>query len=1634
MHFNVVLNRYRNLAYSEKDKGTRFEVLIKHYLKTDPLYVNEFETVWLWSEFPYKDQFGGKDIGIDIIAQGYDKSYTAIQCKCYQENTKIDKPEVDTFLSTSGKHFKDKDNKDCSFLYRFWVSTTNKWTDTAEETLRNQHPAVYRIGLTQLENANVNWEEIDKGIYGLKAQIIKKEPLGHQKIAIEEAHKYFASYDRGKLIMACGTGKTFTSLKIAENETNNNGTILFLVPSIALLGQTLNEWSSQAQMPINPICICSDPESTKKQVKNNDDSDDVSVIDLALPASTNIENIKQQYKYFKKNKTSGMTVIFSTYQSIDVISKVQMAINAETQDGLIFDLVICDEAHRTTGVILKGGQEETAFTKVHDNNIIKARKRMYMTATPRLYKDNVKEKAKENDVILCSMDDKSIYGDEIYRIGFGEAVDKHLLSDYKVLVLTLSEKDIPNSLQHAVANPDYEITADDAAKIVGCINALSKRVVTEITYDGIKNNLTEIDPGFMHRAVAFCSTISASKKITEMFKVHGNDYYKNLSAEERNEVVSIVSDHIDGSMGAATRDEKLCWLKSAPSDGKECRILTNVRCLSEGVDVPSLDAVLFLSAKNSQVDVVQSVGRVMRKAEGKKFGYIIIPVIIPSDISPEEALNNNERFKVVWNVLNALKAHDDRFNAEINKIELNKKKSDKIIVSNVLSQSSGDSDFEVNLAKNNSDLSEKMLTQLQFQFCELQDMIYAKMVKKVGNRQFWEQWAKDIAEIARKHVIHITNLSENGKYKQEFDIFLKGIQKQLNPAITKEEAIEMLAQHLITRPVFEALFGDYSFVKNNPVSQAMQKVLDILDENAMDKGQEETLGKFYKSVQDRVEGITNSEGKQRIMIELYDKFFKTALPKTVEKLGIVYTPVEVVDFILNSVSDVLKKEFNRSLSDENVHILDPFTGTGTFITRLLQGGFIDHDVLNRKYLHEIHANEIVLLAYYIASVNIENTYHDIMQLDEYQNFEGICLTDTFQMTEYDDKLQLSELFPKNSERLEKQKKCPLTIIIGNPPYSVGQKSENDNAKNQKYEKLDNQIANTYVKYSNAKLNKGLYDSYIKAFRWASENIDKNGGIIGFITNSGWLDGNGMDGFRYCLEREFSSVYVLNLRGAIRGKIGDSVKKEGQNVFDIQTGVAITILVKNPNKKREKAVIYYHDIGDYLTKQEKFDCLKDISSVANDNFNAEILTPNKENDWINLRNDCFNNYYSIGDKDEKNEKKFFNIYSGGLSSNRDFWVYNFSKTKLIENVKNTIDFYNEQRKSYASLSTEIEVEKFIDTNPAKISWTRQLKKDLKLNKEKLFVSNSIYTSMYRPFQKQFVYFNKELNECIYQQSKLYPANNYENLCIILSGTGSAKPFSCLITNCVPNLDTLEKAQCFPLYWYEEKEKSLQKSLFGNKDDNNDKYIRRDGISDFIHNLAKEKYGHKITKEDIFYYVYGILHSKDYRTKFAADLKKMLPRIPLVDKVEDFLAFSQAGRNLAKLHLNYENQFHLPSVNVTGDEFGSFIVDKMKFKNKEDKSEIIYNNYIKISDIPKSAYDYVINGRSAIEWVMERYQVKTDNDSQITNDPNDWAKQHNQPRYILDLLLSIISLSVATTEIVNSLPKLSFEETKEAVVVK
>ncbi|MGH3904904.1 MAG: DEAD/DEAH box helicase [Pseudonocardiaceae bacterium] len=1590
-----ILDELSVSSTDERDKGDKFERLMAAYLRTDVTWSDRFSNVWLWGEWP--GRHGKPDTGIDLVAEERETGgLTAIQCKFYGQAHRLEKSDIDSFFTASGK---------AAFTGRMIVSTTDKWSRHAEDALEGQHVPVTRLRVQDLDESSIDWSRFSLRTPEVMRLKDKKTLFPHQRVALADVRDGFQKGARGKLIMACGTGKTLTSLRIAEDMVAPGGSVLFLVPSISLLSQTLREWTTQAQVPLRPCAVCSDTKVGKRT-----ESEDISPYDLVFPATTNADKL---YVHLSVGKAPDkITVIFSTYQSLPVVSAAQ-------KQGLSeFDLIICDEAHRTTGVTL-ADEDESNFVMVHYEHHVKAAKRLYMTATPRIYDDSSKSKANEGSAVVTSMDTEDDYGPEFHRLGFGEAVDKGLLADYKVLVLAVDEQAVSATFQAQLADENSELRIDDAAKIVGCWNGLAKRGKAESGFG------EDMRP--MARAVAFSRSIEDSKKFSRLFTDIVDKYVDShdLTGDDDDATTSdrplhCDAEHVDGTFNVLRRNEMLDWLK-APLEPGDCRILSNARCLSEGVDVPALDAVMFLNPRNSVVDVVQSVGRVMRKSSdsGKQYGYVILPIGIPADRSPEQALADNQKYKVVWQVLQALRAHDERFNAMINRIELNKAKTDKL-------QIIGVGDFADEGPATHGEQGILTFPEIG----EWRDALYAKIVQKVGDRRYWEDWAKDISRIAERHTTRIKALLGDPSLDVEdtFEDFLQGLRANINDGITRDDAIDMLSQHLITKPVFDALFEGYSFADHNPVSQVMQHMLDALDEQNISR-ETETLEKFYDSVRVRAEGIDNAEGKQKIVTELYEKFFKIAFPHAAESLGIVYTPVQIVDFIIRSVESVLRTEFGASISDSGVHVLDPFTGTGTFIVRLLQSGLIRPDELARKYAHELHANEILLLAYYIAAINIEATYHGIAG-GEYVPFNGIVLTDTFQMTEDDDTMD-EVIFPQNNERVAHQKELDIRVIIGNPPYSVGQTSQNDDNQNQKYLTLDASISRTYAARSTATNKNSLYDSYIRAIRWASDRV-KDQGIVAYVSNGGYIDSNVAAGLRKSLANEFAAIYIYNLRGNQR-TAGELSRKEGGKVFGqgSRSTVAIMLLIKKPGSTDTQ--IHYRDIGDYLTREQKLEIVAagDIETLP-----WQIITPNDAGDWINQRQSSFEAFTVLGAKVKPSQPKpatVFANYSRGLETGRDVWVYNYSHSELNSNVQQMINYYNTQVDDFEDFcransitNTRVYVDNFIDLNPAKISWSRSLKAFLVKRIRVAFHPEELVTGGYRPFSKQYVYFDRHLNHERSQMPKMFPSSDQQNVGIYLTSAGSHYDFTLLMVDCLPNLHLLDTGQMFPRYTYEQP--TEDPDLFGDKAA--PVYSRRDNITDEILADYRSVYGSAVNKDEVFYYVYGLLHSPDYRAQFAADLKRMLPRIPKVATAQDFNEYAKAGRELAALHVGYENVEPYPlheviksSLGTAGNDF--YRVQKMMFSKHgktTDKSTVIYNTNVTLTGIPDEAYEYMLGPKSAVEWIMERYQVKTDKASGIVNDPNDWATEVGDPRYIFDLLRRIVTVSVETVKIVRNLPTL------------
>ena len=1385
--------------------------------------------------------------------------------------------------------------------------------------------------------------------------------------------------------MACGTGKTFTALKIAEAIAGTAGRVLYLVPSIGLLSQAMREWSEQRGIDHSYVGICSDTHAGST-------SEDASIQELKIPVTTDPSSISHTLQNPDSDK---MTAVFCTYQSLPLIEKAQ-------NDGAPpFDVIFCDEAHRTTGVEAPG-DKTSPFVLVHDADRIRANKRLYMTATPRLYTEGAKTKAARHDTEVFSMDEPEIYGPELHRLPFSKAVELDELSDYKVVVLAISEREVNAALQGDTRAGGSDININDATKIVGCWRALQNPEYKE------HGNHESVKP--LKRVIAFTNKIAESKAMVK----HWNDIVETaterLPEDQQPTDFRCETKHVDGTDHALNRKARLDWLKGE-ADGT-CRILSNARCLSEGIDVPALDAVLFMTSRKSYVDIIQAVGRVMRKAPGKAYGYIVLPVAIPDGVDPAAALDDNERFSTVWGVLRALRSHDDRLNAEINRIDLNKTLPDRIIFGG-----EGEGEGALN--------GQQMFLPIDIP----PEAILPKIVEKCGDRKYWESWAKDVAVIFGRIVGRVENLldnPENDALREWFNAFHTELQSSINDAITRSNAIDMMAQHILTKPVFDALFENYDFSARNPMASALDNLQKDFAEFGLEN-ETRDLGGFYESVRMRARGIDNSEGRQKVLSELYENFFVTALRKEADRLGIVYTPVEVVDFILHSANAILQDEFGRSLNDEGVHVLDPFTGTGTFLARLLQSDLIQPDDLERKYRQELHANELVLLAYYIAAVNIEEAFRGRHGEDSgYEPFKGIVLTDTFNLNKAEDPtLFPREWLPENNDRAERQQKLPIQVIVGNPPWSVGQRSATDDNPNVEYPELEARVRDTYVERSTATLRNSLYDTYKMAIRWASDRIDKQG-VIAFVTNGSWIDGNVDSGIRACLAEEFSSVHVLHLRGNAANLWGTKAFVKGE--MCLVAVHAPPLLSPSSSRTRTLHTMAVKsntdDIGDYLTRAQKLEALREAVSIKGIS-DWQAIAPDKSYDWIDQRSDAFTQFYPLGTKEAKAgraDDAIFKLYSNGYKTSRDPYIYNFLRDACADNAQRMTQDYLAAL-SEMEANPELTEVMAARRHASNLRWDRELENQLRRKKKPQFNQEYIRKTAYRSFVKTNCYADYIFANCKYQQDLIFPDGSSENRVICVPGVGSNKPFSVLMTDIIPDVQLMFNGQCFPRWRYPKPvDASNTTGTFQGFDEAPE---RIDNISDTaLHAFRNHYRDDTITKDDIFDYIYGILHAPSYRDEFANDLSKMIPRIPFAP---DFRAFAEAGQRLADLHLNYETCEQYPDLKVEPitpsllweekPEHFQLGTRAMRFADKETKTTLTINEHVCLSGIPEEAHRYVVNGRTPLEWFIDRYKIKQDPGSGILNDPNGWFEN---PRDLITAIERIVYVSVESTKIIENLP--------------
>ncbi|GAA8269479.1 hypothetical protein HpKG70_11960 [Helicobacter pylori] len=997
----------------------------------------------------------------------------------------------------------------------------------------------------------------------------------------------------------------------------------------------------------------------------------------------------------------------------------------------------------------------------------------------------------------------------------------------------------------------------------------------------------------------------------------------------------------------------------------------------------------------------------MRKAKHKKRGYIILPIALEeSEIKNLDEAVNNTNFKNIWKVLKALRSHDPSLVDEATFKEKIK----------IFGSDDGKDQDDEELQKDKTEQTDQDPKQAQktlFDAILLQDLadaVYNVMPTKLGDRNYWENFAKKTGNIARTLNNRLKDIFE--KNPEFFHGFLDSLRGNIHSNIKEDEALDMITSHIITKPIFDAIFGDNI---QNPISKALDKMVEKLSTLGL-QGETKDLKNLYESVKTEAMHTKSQKSQQELIKNLYNTFFKVAFRKQSEKLGIVYTPIEVVDFILRATNGILKKHFNTDFNDQNITIFDPFTGTGSFIARLLskENDLISDEALKEKFLNNCFAFDIVLLAYYIALINITQAAQS--RDSSLKNFKNIALTDSLDFYEEKNDKGVFDLFKDLEENKEIKttiEKQNIRVIIGNPPYSAGAKSQNDNNQNLSHPKLEKRVYEKYGKNSTTKVGKTTRDMLIQSIYMASELL-KDKGVLGFVVNGSFIDSKSGDGFRKSVAKDFVHLYVLNLRGNARTS-GETFKKEGGRIFGSRSRATIAIIFFVKDNSVANNTIHYYEVEDYLKREAKLNLLANFENL--DSVPFEKITPNNKGDWINQREDGFEKLIALKRDKKLNNDSVFDINSNGVVSGCDPWVYNFSKDALRCSVQKCTDTYNADLKRFNERFREAFKQRTkgvkpgdwykhlndneITTDKTKIAWTRSLKQEFIKNKNLQESSEEcVRLALYRPFNKQWLYWDKNLNEIQYQLPKIFPNKHAQNV-VINTGVGNGKDFSALVSDFISDISLISPNQAYPLYYYDD---------LGN---------RYNAISGYALNLFRRHYkDNAIVEEEIFYYIYAIFHHKGYLEKYKNSLAKEAPRIALS---EDFKELSVLGKELAKLHLNYESGEMHTSVeyNLLENAEVEGYYDVVKMTKKGDR--IHYNNHIAITKIPKKAFEYVVNGKSTIDWVIERYSITTDKDSLIENNPNDYAGG----KYVFELLCRVIKLSEKSVDLIEKISEKRFE---------
>ena len=1443
-----------------QEKGRQLERAAHLYL----LEQQEVDDVYTWRDWAHKQEISANDIGVDLVAIR-DGQPWAVQCKHWAREVSWN--DLGTFIGTLN---------DVSLGFAGGYLIAGGISRTAADRLANSAKPVVVIPAAHL----ADYLDLPAGPRPPSAPHTLRP---YQTEAVTHALQGLDQHGRGKLIMAPGTGKTTVAAHIATR-MGKGALILFCCPTIALLDQSIRAFRRDCP-DLHACAVVSDAAVGREE-------DGLSV--LAFPATTKAEDLLSFTPRADK-----INVVFATYQSLAVIAQ------AQRKDFPEFDLAICDEAHRTAGV---STAEDDAFRLIHDNQKIRARRRLYMTATPRVF-DVREEQRKVLDedltIRLYDMSDEAVYGPTLYEYGMRRAINDGYLSPYRLVVIAVDRTAVQEQLREYLASEGAH-SLDDTTKLIGLAHLVSGRVTDE---------RGESITVRAKRGIVFLNRVSRAEKVAKDFAgiCRSTTGVSNLDIR-----------HIDGRMSAWEKRALIDWLAE---QGEEVRILANAKVLGEGIDVPALDFIAFLDPRESVIEVIQAVGRVVRRAEGKTHGLIFVPLVISGDQSLDDVFEGGP-YKTLWRVLNALAAVDDGF---LSRLRL------KMLRGQAQAEAGDEDAGDEVIVVAPPSIKTELLEQLR-------EHLRLKVVRSLRlGREFLLDWAAETAQLAQalKREV-VAAVQKDAQMQSAFAELKEALRAFLREDASDQDAIDLIVQYVLIHPIFDAIFERRGAI-DELLHQFFGRFKSFLANNAP------ALPGFYARARERAAGLRDEAERQEFLRHVYTHFLSVAFRETAEALGIAFTPLALVEFVVRFADRLTRTHFGRGLEDEGVVILDPFAGVGTFIA--MAAAIMDGEKLKGKLARgEVWANEILLLPYMAAAKNIESTIARLTG-DAQAEFSAALWSDSFRVMEYyygQAQPQLPEVVPPlYRAHIAAQLAARVNVILTNPPWRGGRKSENEANPNAVYPNLRRRIAETYARPAPymPRLLSALYNTSIQALRMASDRLRE--GVIGFVMDNGWLKSSSGRGVRQALREEFDEVYVYDLRGDARTS-GETRKQEGENVFGEQSrsGVCILMAVRRTSSGSHQGRIYYRTVPDYADLETKFGQLK-ADAENPDRIPWQTLTPDRQHDWLAQGRE---GYETLVGLDE-----IFGLETFGLKSHRDRYAWNFSADELGAHMKRLIGAYNDHVARLPEMGTDLEG--WIERDPRVIKWDRSLKQKLLQKVRGEFLAARIYPGLYRPFVPMFAYFDAVFNAQTGKLAQVFPDAQARTPCIVVSGPSTKGVFSALCCDRLPDYGLLGSTLVYPLYRYAEKSALLALPPELN-------------ISQAVLDRFRSALGDgDIGAEDLFYYALGVLSTPSYRQEYANDLARERPRIPIHPA---FRGIARAGRALAELQMGFERLAPL-DLELEGDPNAP--LQRARYDRAEDC--VVVNGCWKLSGFPPEAVRYRVGAYHPVEW-LARYLPPSDDE--------------------------------------------------------